>query len=489
MKLSRMYFYWLILPLLFKEHATFEFMVESGTISFISNMKMKELTLEISADLTKESIDTFTKACEEIGKLMLAYPPLLADTTIHLGAQRSYSKSIEYISNIGDTGKAILKYLSPTLIAPNNPECSFTYSLVTQTDLTNIAAIIKDEWAKVLTTWTVNDLKTDHDKSSTVDKAYLTFEYELRDIQYRLFTLLNTLDSLASGIYPPNLQGMYYGITCLGVIKNEEILVKNCQGYTTSVKCLVEIWYPENTQKLPLFIPVNYEGIQLVGPNNEQQFVKSPLGSHYQALNCHTLSKFSHTVCQLHRLEQNCESSLVTRDLARIVKTCKFSKVKPTSSIRLADNSVLIQDKLAKVKVTGNIGSTQVMTHAPYQVHNAAEVSVESEGLTITYVDVKSTQAVKITNSSVPPFILQGLFDRVKYAEYWKNLVTASVFDYSLLGLQVVVGILFAVVFRLIVTLQKQHTFKPWRNRSNARIIRRPPVNIGNIPMRNMNVF
>ena len=62
MKISKMLLYWLILPLLFKEYATFEFLIESGTVSFISNMKMKELTLDISVDLTKESIDTFTKA-------------------------------------------------------------------------------------------------------------------------------------------------------------------------------------------------------------------------------------------------------------------------------------------------------------------------------------------------------------------------------------------------------------------------------------------
>ena len=111
MKISKMFLYWLILPLLFKECATFEFLIESGTVSFISNMKMKELTLDISVDLTKESIDTFTKACEAISTAMLQYPPLLADTTIHLGAQRSLSKSTEYISDISDIGKALLKYL------------------------------------------------------------------------------------------------------------------------------------------------------------------------------------------------------------------------------------------------------------------------------------------------------------------------------------------------------------------------------------------
>ena len=78
------------------------------------------------------------------------------------------------------------------------------------------------------------------------------------------------------------------------------------------------------------------------------------------------------------------------------------------------------------------------------------------------------------------------MFDRIKYAVLWKDLVTASIFDYSLLGLQIVVGILFAIVFRLIVILQRKATFTPWRTRSNARIVRRPP---GNIPMRNMNIF
>jgi len=76
MKISKICLFWLLLPLLFKEHATFEFLIESGTVSFISNMKMKELTLDISVDLTKESIDTFTKACEDISAAMLKYPPL-----------------------------------------------------------------------------------------------------------------------------------------------------------------------------------------------------------------------------------------------------------------------------------------------------------------------------------------------------------------------------------------------------------------------------
>ena len=52
MKISKIYLFWLLLPLLFKEHATFEFLIESGTVSFISKMKMKELTLGISVDLT-----------------------------------------------------------------------------------------------------------------------------------------------------------------------------------------------------------------------------------------------------------------------------------------------------------------------------------------------------------------------------------------------------------------------------------------------------
>ena len=82
---------------------------------------------------------------------------------------------------------------------------------------------------------------------------------------------------------------------------------------------------------------VNYNGIQLVGPNNEEKFVKSPLGSHYQVLHCQKSTKHSHSVCQLSRLEQNCEAGLVNRDLLKIVKSCNFSKIKPIASIRLAD--------------------------------------------------------------------------------------------------------------------------------------------------------
>ena len=120
-------------------------------------------------------------------------------------------------------------------------------------------------------------------------------------------------------------------------------------------------------------------GVQLVGPSNYETFVRLPLDSHYAVLNCQKSSKHIHTACQSHRLEQNCETGLVTRDLPKIVKPCKFSKVKSVPSVRLADKIVLVMDKLAKVKVHNSIDESQVMIQVLYLVHNVREMIIESE--------------------------------------------------------------------------------------------------------------
>ena len=81
----------------------------------------------------------------------------------------------------------------------------------------------------------------------------------------------------------------------------------------------------------------------------------------------------------MHRLEQNCGTGLFTRDLPKIVKPCKFSKVKSVPNVRLTDKIVLVMDKLAKVKVHNSIDESQVMIQVLYLVHNVREMIIESE--------------------------------------------------------------------------------------------------------------
>ncbi len=69
-------------------------------------------------------------------------------------------------------------------------------------------------------------------------------------------------------------------------------------------------------------IPIEYEGMSIVGPNGEDIFVKTEIGSHYQVLDCHKGpgKMTTHTVCQVNRLQTDCELALTNRNTADVVK-------------------------------------------------------------------------------------------------------------------------------------------------------------------------
>jgi hypothetical protein len=132
-------------------------------------------------------------------------------------------------------------------------------------------------------------------------------------------------------------------------------------------------------------------------------------------------------------------------------------------------------DKTAKVKVQSTLGETQVMTNVPYRIQNAKETTIESDGLTVKYTGTSGTGTVSITNSTVPLHILETLFERIQFADYYENLMMASIFDYSLLGLQSVIVIIFAIIFCQIMVLRRRTAVRRMRPRSHMKILKRSP--------------
>ncbi len=95
---------------------------------------------------------------------------------------------------------------------------------------------------------------------------------------------LSYIDSLASGMFPESLMGIYQLESCIGPMMHEEIIVKNCQGYNHSFVCRMEIRKPEALETAVLLIPVHYWNIRVMGESPEQLFVKTPLDANYKLL-------------------------------------------------------------------------------------------------------------------------------------------------------------------------------------------------------------
>jgi len=203
----------------------------------------------------------------------------------------------------------------------------------------------------------------------------------------------------------------------------------------------MEVWYTEFTQTLPMYVPVVYNNIRLAGPLNEDIFVKSPLGSHYQVLNCRKGNGHSskQEICTLNRLEQECEKSLIVNDVSSIIEHCRFITDESTHvSKRLEDKSILIEDRLAKVRITNELGHGLVSTSIPYQIHSPHIVTVETDGLKISYPGNSKLTETKIINSSLPDVVLEKLVSKMYYTSIWEMLQSVSLLDLALLALQLV---------------------------------------------------
>ena len=79
------------------------------------------------------------------------------------------------------------------------------------------------------------------------------------------------------------------------------------------------------------------------------------------------------------------------------------------------------------------------------------------KGLTVKYIWTINTQEAEISDSaSVPLIIWQELCDQTEYSGYWENLMIASIFYFSFLCLQVIIGIIIAVIFRQMIVCTKK---------------------------------
>ena len=90
-----------------------------------------------------------------------------------------------------------------------------------------------------------------------------------------------------------------------------------------------------------------------------------------------------------------------------ILSTIAFLPKQPmqlqvSSSIRLADKSILVIDNQVKLTIQGTLGTEQVTTTTPYQLFNAEKVSLEVAGLTVQHAGIENLTTTKIRNTSIP---------------------------------------------------------------------------------------
>ena len=429
----------------------FEFLIESGKTTFTSALKVQEFELIVDTGFTLTQLTSFQTKSVSMLETFLATEhfknELIASKT--LGIKSMVSRSLAHVGAIAEVGASILKYTGSTASTTSTSACKLELPGVTAQYLEDTTNFLQNELSRIKADWVMpTDTSTDMVKTSILINFVQSFEAEMVHLWQKLTQQLNIIDTLFSYEFPASLYGIYHNTACLGIIKNEQISVKQCTAYSDEIQCTIELWYPETTQTLSMYVPVSYNNIRLAGSLGENIFVKTALGNHYQVLNCQQNMGYSNKqeVCTLNRLEQDCEQSLINQEIDNIIKYCKFIKDKSAPvSRRLADKNILIEDRLAKVTVTEDSGKSIISTPVPYVVTSPNTVTVESNGLTITYPGNGKSGGTKIVNSSLSDQVLNKLFTQLYFVDYWEMLQNFSLVDIILLSLQIIAMIIIAI--------------------------------------------
>jgi len=438
--------HWILLMLLLKFDSIngLDFLLEDGSLTFASNIKIKDFDLDLPVKITSNDITNFQTAINKTYTdfMAAAFIRGTAGLTAHAGNVFQMNDGLNKCNHAVETARALLKSLNNNTTKPESHSCMKICKPIDVTDLSAIQGRLELSGAKVTNTWTTVDVDTDKGKRATIDIFAHQFSYEMEAIHAKLTSILNTFDVLTSFEYPQDLYGIYHDVPCLGVITNEDIHVKKCNAHSEGMVCNIEIWHPERLQTVPTLTPIEYEVMSIVLPNGEDVFVKTEIGSHYQVLDCHNGpgKMTTHTVCQVNRLQTDCELALTNRNTADVVKYCSFAKTKTRpSSIRLADKSIVIMDRLATVSLVGTPDGTIIKEPVPYQLYSPTNVKVTSNGLTLEYPGIKNLPVQKITNSSIPKYMIASLVNKLTYDGYWDELMSLSFVDLALLTIQLLV--------------------------------------------------
>jgi hypothetical protein len=252
---------------------------------------------------------------------------------------------------------------------------------------------------------------------------------------------LSYIDSLSSGIFPTSLMGLYQAAPCIGPKLNEELTVKNCNGYRNVFTCSIEVREPTAIQTVRQMIPVHYNSISLKGETESQLFVKTQTGSRVQLLDCdidlHDTQDVS--ICELLPWSVSCEHAVSSMSKKDIWKNCNFTRHdKFATGVITADGSVLIQGTDIKTKTRRGTDTRLLSSESPIIVYTSAEIVVEEKGESYVFAGFENFTTDEVILSALDKNDIKDMENAYFWQTFWENMDTSDYIDIALILLEII---------------------------------------------------
>ena len=467
--------------------STMDFLLGNGELTFVSKLEIKDFNLQINFDVKEETLDKLGNTYMDLANRLTKIPGFTISSVQGKKAKALLAIGTPLMLQITRLGKTIRKYLNPLITTADSDSCTYTHTLMTDTELLALDVYFKDEISKISFTSTTTDLIADKSKEQIIFEVLQKIDFELRFAVSKFSTILHLVDTLLSNRYPTSLNGIYYDIPCIGVLTNENHRVKSCTKFASGISCNIEISYPKEKRTMPILIAVPYMGHYISGPNGEHLFVQDQTSGFYQALNCYQPPQFekNYETCQLTRLDPTCELALTHKDYVQAINMCAWEKsTLMPPSVRLFDHSILITDPSVQVYSRTGSGVELITINPPYKLESNNIITVEGSGVSLEYPGNSNFTTTRVVNSTLSPMVIRALTNRLSYLSYWKILWIPSPIDYSLFSVNgITIVIIIIITRRLGRVRQRINQIRKMRFVPRGTLLRRPRVTVGSTPL------
>jgi hypothetical protein len=241
-------------------------------------------------------------------------------------------------------------------------------------------------------------------------------------------------DMMNGGHFPQSLLGQIELAPCLATSRNEIIKMKGCSAGKDRLICEVEFNYANQTANYTEMIPVNYEGLELEGPDKGYIYAKDVVSQNLVLLNC-SLPEYvnpSTPLCLKVEGEEKCLKGLLLNDLDFTVDNCKFRLASQSIAKRLPDNGILVMRSDAQVSDNGRI----IFKPAPFIIYSNSEVAVSVGEDEIVFPNRVQFKNPRIITSKIAKTLIASLKSKAFWADFWTKFIPDNYLVYIVLGLQ-----------------------------------------------------
>jgi hypothetical protein len=434
-------------------------------------------------------------------KSVLSMPGILSseDSLSNFGSQSagiesSLNDSIKYLTIIS-------KYRGPGIPVPETTICAGQvadnikgYVFQTKETVTNSHGTLDLQW-------TQNDILPKTTAYSNLVNFYNDVRAVVQDLESKLETHLQMMESLTSGQVTPHLTAKIQELSCVPEAEFDRVQMETCMKVDTGLYCTFYVSTYSATTTYKRYIPVNYNGIEVKLPNHNI-VVKSSETDEQGLLYCDKPPVYSINSCSFQNWDPI--KHLFERDPFLAIQNCNFTFADIPLPLQTYDYSVFIMDPLLELSINPSQGTPPIPipNQSPMIVSFFKDnfLSLDKDRLHISFKGALAADTFRIQVSVFNETLLSLMYDKA-LKQTFGEIDWNKVFNYGMAILQMVVaptavftcGISFYAIMRSMCRRRKGRRIyeSPLRHnyyinkshslntRGNKRVTRKYPTSTG----------